>query len=221
MAAPFRLRCGRPKDRWGTQVESGKNMVEKITPPVLSGNDRSDRWRMTSTPSMTTWASLCSAAWGCQRGGMGQCPVQQVRGLAHPSPAAGRVARLSPTGSAHRVGGRSPRLGGPSRAGNAHTPGAAPGPAAAVIVGQRPATAQVDQIVEQGAGPQVRVIGHALRAGGREHLEQVQQVRGADPALASREVSRAGLRLYPDAGRSRGPSDPGRAVHDCRCRPPV
>ena len=69
-----------------------------------------------------------------------------------------------------------------------------PDPQLAGHRGIRTPVTQVDQLVEQGSGPQVRIISQALSAVRREHLERIQQApRGADPSLASGEISPDGF----------------------------
>ena len=68
-----------------------------------------------------------------------------------------------------------------------------------------PPVAQVAELVEQGAGPQVRVIGQALRAIRREHLERIQKAPWcADPGLASRQAGPDGLSVLSQMPGDRG-----------------
>jgi len=73
------------------------------------------------------------------------------------------------------------------------------------LVGYDPPVAQVAELVEQGAGPQVRVIGQALRAIRREHLERIQKAPWcADPGLASRQAGPDGLSVLSQMPGDRG-----------------
>ena len=101
--------------------------------------------------------------------GMGQRPDQQVRGLAPtPTMRADPAIPASPTGFHPRAGAGSPRSGGRSPAAGSH-PGAGRGRGCCGSGSDTTARTRGPQLVEQGAGPQVRVLdqpgGHSRRTG--------------------------------------------------------
>jgi len=62
------------------------------------------------------------------------------------------------------------------------------------VLARGPGITQIAQLVEQCAGPQMRVIGQPLRAVRRERLERARDRAGPDPYLAvAREIGTDGL----------------------------
>ncbi len=80
----------------------------------------------------------------------------------------------------------------------------------------------VGQLVEQGAGPQVRIVGEALRGVPSERIKHVAGPGRPYPRLPFPvEVGGSSCGPDPDAGRSPRSSTPAETVRARRCRPPV
>jgi len=121
--------------------------------------------------------------------GVGQRPDEQVRVLA-PAPVRGRVGQLDPvplgllTGRVLDHRDRA-TLGRGARLARRTQP---PGPKGAGHRRVRAVVAQLEQLVEQRRGPQVRVIPQPLPAVRSERLERVRAAARPDPGLATGQI---------------------------------
>lgn len=117
---------------------------------------------------------------------MRQRPDQQMRGLA-PPPRGRWVGQLQPVQLGFFTGwviddGHVTALG---RVARLAVRAQLPGPQRPGQRGVRTGVAELDQLVVQGAGPQVRVVGQPLAGVGGERVEPVR----ADPTTLSRGVN--------------------------------
>ncbi len=148
--------------------------------------------------------------------GVAQRANEQVRVLA-PPPLLRRVGQLDPVPLGLRTRRVLDHRDRPTRRRGARLARRAQ-PASSQRPGHRrigPVVAQVDQLVEQGRGPQMRVVGQPLTRVANERVERIRAATNPNPRLPASQVGADGLTVPAKVAGDRGdrPPLPSKSVH--------